>query len=132
MMKKLIQIGAAIKTAESVITSFNSLRAQFNGKSPAEAKDFMVKNLASLKSPETFQNLQKVLMGQNPMDVAKLIMNAKNSFTMDDAMKLAAMLTDDKMDEKLPKYLEDKIRNPNPITTPLDKGIQKWKQKRKK
>ena len=101
-MKKLLQIKAAIHLADTAIKAANQLRAQFNAQSPKDAHKVLKKNLAALKSPETFKNMQKALMNQSPQDIARLIKQGNKSFSMADALELAKILTDEKMDEKLP------------------------------
>tara|TARA_B100000686_G_C16717943_1_gene933186 strand:+ start:907 stop:1299 length:393 start_codon:yes stop_codon:yes gene_type:complete len=130
-MKKLLQIKAAIHLADTAIKAANQLRAQFNAQSPKDAHKVLKKNLAALKSPETFKNMQKALMNQSPQDIARLIKQGNKSFSMADALELAKILTDEKMDEKLPEYLDKKIKNPKPMKNAGLDAVRKVIGKRK-
>ena len=130
-MKKLLQIKAAIHLADTAIKAANQLRAQFNAQSPKDAHKVLKKNLAALKSPETFKNMQKALMNQSPQDIARLIKQGNKSFSMADALELAKILTDEKMDEKLPEYLDKKIKSPKPMKNAGLDAVRKVIGKRK-
>jgi len=130
-MKKLIGIKNAIKLADTALTALGSLRGQFNLRAPKDAHDILKKNLAALKSPETFKSMQKVLMNQSPQDIARLIKQGNKGFSAADALELAKILTDEKMDEKLPEYLDKKIKNPAPMKNAKLDALRKIARKRK-
>ena len=109
---------ALAQLADSLISGGESMREQFKGKSRKEAMGFLRGNLKALRSPETFSNLQKSLKNQSPMELAEFLSKAHKNLSLDDAVKIAEALTSDKPDQALPKYLENKIKNPDPVRLP--------------
>lgn len=107
-----------LKLADSLINTGETLHAQFNGKSPKEAMNFLKGNIAALRSPETLQNLQKTLQSQSPKELASFLSKAHTSLSAADALKIAEILTSDDPQQKLPDYLDKKIKNPEPVRMP--------------
>lgn len=117
-MSFLKDLKAIAQFADSVVSGGETLREQFKGKSSKEAMDFLRGNLKALKSPQTFTNLQNSLKNQSPTELAEFLASAHKNLSLDDAIKIAEALTSDNPDQALPKYLEKKIKNPNPVRLP--------------
>jgi uncharacterized protein YydD (DUF2326 family) len=100
-----------MQAADAGIEATEQIRAQFKGKTREEALQFLKTNLKDLRSPATFKNLQKVLQSSSPEDLQKLLKQKHKSLSIEDTINLARILTDDKIDEKLPKYLDDKVKS---------------------
>lgn len=100
-----------MKAADAGLDAVGQIRAQFKGKTPEEARQFLKGNLKSLRSPRTLMNLQKVLKSSSSEDLQKLLREKHKNLSMEDAVKIAQILTSDKIEDKLPKYLDDKVKS---------------------
>lgn len=107
------------KLVDAAISAGEKVFGQFKGKTPEEAADFLKNNIKMLKSPMTLINLQFALRGKSAGEIKDVLLNAHKSLSPEDAFKIAEVLTDDRVDQKLPEYLEKKI---NEITANKGNG----------
>ncbi|MGM0422422.1 MAG: hypothetical protein ACQEQL_04895, partial [Pseudomonadota bacterium] len=124
-MSFIRNLKAIMQAADAGIEATEQIRAQFKGKTREEALEFLKTNLKGLRSPATFKNLQKVLQSSSPDDLQKLLKQKHKSLSVEDAINLARILTDDKIDEELPKYLDDKVKSVGKAKDPAPKPESK-------
>ena len=53
--------------------------------------------------------MQAAFQGKSATDIGKALISAHKNLSAEDALKIAEILTDDKIDTKLPEYLSKKI-----------------------
>ena len=98
------------KLADTFLETGETLHQRFKGKSRDEAMGFLKSNLQLLRNPQTFQALQQALQGKSATDIRDSLRQSHKNLSWQDAADLARLLTDEKMDEKLPAYLDQKLR----------------------
>lgn len=128
-MASFKNLKAIMKAADASLNTVEQIKSRFKGKTREEARQFLKDNLKDLRSPKTFQNLQKVLQSSSSEDIQKLLREKHKNLSVDDAMKLADILTDDKIEDKLPKYLDDKVKSLHTPPEAKPSKRPKWPKK---
>lgn len=112
-----------LKIADTAFNAGSRVFKQFRGKSRQDAVSFLKNNIEMLKSPITLINLQRVLKGKSPQEIKDVLLNAHKSLSAEDALKIAEVLTSNKIDKKLPDYLEEKVNQIIQDKAKADKNV---------